>query len=269
METTEKLFDHTIPHIREGQRVKDWRVAYSAYGSVLSEKQLIGYIPVVVARSLAEQKWAVIAAKKETLENALDELELRIDGKKPRFVAITDFLDLKPNSSLDEAGISEYFFKTVEAGQVAGVAGDMIASKFLQFAPEGSKIFEKNEDLIKPDMNEDDLITLYDAVKEKMAKKASTKCSPLTHAGDKEDIPEWALDLKGQIEALSVSIEAKASTSCSDARKSDEVFFGRKETDGEENLVCTRCSGIGHDVSVCTSKRLNRSSKPKNGKKER
>ena len=71
METTEKLFDHTIPHIREGQRVKDWRVAYSAYGimeygSVLSEKQLIGYIPVVVARSLAEQKWAVIAAKKET-----------------------------------------------------------------------------------------------------------------------------------------------------------------------------------------------------------
>lgn len=258
MAITGRLLNQIIPHLEDGQRVKDWRIVYSAATLTFSEDLRTGYLPLVVDRSLAEQQWAAIAAKQETLEAALDELELRLDGKKPRFIAMADFFDLTPNNDLDAAHVSEYFFATIEAGQAAGVSSDITASKFLQFAPQGCKVFEENDKLIKPGMTEGDLVTLYDAVIDKMGKKG--KRLDIAKVVTQEDsIPKWAQDLKTRIQALASAISTTSSITQADVKQSDseEVFLADREEEGERHGTpkrCKKCSGIGHKARVCTSK---------------
>lgn len=248
------LLNQTIPHLQDGQRVKDWRIGYSAATITLSEDLRTGYLPVVVDRSLAEQQWAVIAAKQETLGAALDELELRLDGKQPRFIAMANFFDLMPNNTSDATHLSEYFFGAIEAGKAAGVSTDITASKFLQYAPQGRKVFEENEKLIKPGMTEVDLITLYDAVIDKMSKKA--KCLDDAKIVTREDsIPKWAQDLKARIQALGSVISTKSSITKAEDDP-EEVFIADREEEKETHTArrCKKCSGFGHNSRVCTSK---------------
>ena len=86
-----QAYNLTIPHL------KDWRVLYTSAEVLFGEKQAIQFLPIAVDRSPADQKWASEAAKQETLKAALYELETRLDGKKTRFVAITEFFKASKN----------------------------------------------------------------------------------------------------------------------------------------------------------------------------
>ena len=74
-----------IPHLRNGQSVKDWRVVYAAATTVFTDEQKRMLLPIAVDRNSADQAWASKAAAKASLKEALDELEICIDGKTLSF----------------------------------------------------------------------------------------------------------------------------------------------------------------------------------------
>ena len=263
-----------FPHLQPNQKVKHWRIGYTAATWALQEEEKISYLPLAVDRSLAEQKWACEAAKKKSLIEALDELELRLDERKTRFQAMTEFFSLKPSTNTALVDISELFFSTWDAGKLAGVANDVIAVKFLQQLPTASKLFSENEEKIKQKMSDSDLIMLFDATKERLARKATesdgTDNSVMLTA-ETETVPKWAEELQIQIAALKARMkpvttseraicEEKVSSAtesrvkkikrtcniCGKLNHTEQKCFKR---------VCANCRGKGHDASKCRRKR--------------
>ena len=292
MDTTSILFNMVLPHLKAGQTVKEWRILYTAATSTLGEEQKIGYLPCAVDRDQADQKWAALAAKQVSLKAALDELELRLDGKKTRFAAVADFFNLKPATTVDTRNLSGYFFKALEAGKAAAVTYDVIAVKFLQFIPGGAKLFNKKEKLIKAEMTESDLIQLYDAVKEALAKKCEENAERdevfvMNH--EDSPMPMWAKDLIAQVKDLKLSVSPSLASGTTDVCVEEPVkaYFvkksGRKKAwkadeepcriCGKANhsektcfkRLCGKCSGKGHDADQCATK----CSKPGSNTKDR
>jgi len=269
-------YNLTIPHLLPGQKVRDWRPLYIAATALLKEPQQIGFLPVVVDRTPADQKWAAEAAKQETLEKALDELEVRLDGKKTRFVALTDFFNLKSPKMLTPTSLSSFFFEALEAGKLADVTFDIIAVKFLEFVPGATKIFNDNEDKITPKMEEAQLIQLFDVVKEKVCKgdNHSNAISQVFHTVElEENVPKWAEQLQAEVSALKTSLNTLSSTESSATE--EKAFFYRKngksfkkktatpcsickkDNHSAKNCfkrVCSKCSGVGHDADKCASR---------------
>ena len=60
----------------------------------MDDKERRRSLPRGVQRTLADMQWALEAAKCSTLEEALDELEKRLDGSKDKLTAVTDFFRL-------------------------------------------------------------------------------------------------------------------------------------------------------------------------------
>ena len=240
--TIDNSINLAIPCLRTGQRVKEWRGVYSASTSALSEKQRIGYLPIAVSRAPSDQKWAARAAEHETLEEALNELQLRLDGEKSRFTGMSEFFNLKPTKApmLDASELSEYFFQTLEAGTDAQVSYDVMALKFLHWVPDGNKVFHKREGTIEAGMTEDQLIELYDLVKDRMLANSQTSSLVKTAASlpmDEHDqpIPKWALDLKAQVKALSISVASRVADTGRCDKPHDAVF--NNCTDGGQEKV--------------------------------
>lgn len=252
MATTSTLFNVIIPHLKVGQRVKDWRVLYTAATSTLVEEQKIGYLPCAVDRCQADQKWAAQATHQVSLKAALDELELRLDQKKSRLEAMTEFFNLQPATSIDTRNLSEFFFEALEAGKAAAVAYDVIAVKFFQFLPGGTKLFNKKESLIIAEMTESDLIELFDVVKTVLARKCgdTVKGNEVFHISHDEDscMPKWAVDLTAQVRALKQAVEDQDTDQCKICGKTNHCEAKCFER------ICSRCSGKGHDASQCATK---------------
>ena len=89
-------YNIAIPHLQPEQCVKDWRAAYVSATSLLKETERIQLLPMAVDRSPSDQAWAVWATSKTTLQEALNELEARIDvqSQKSRLRAVTDVYKL-------------------------------------------------------------------------------------------------------------------------------------------------------------------------------
>ena len=98
--------------------------------------------------------WAVRATNKDTQQEALDELEFRIDGRPSRLVAAGNFFSVRPKEALTQANLAEYFFKVLDSGITAGMKFDIIAIKFLQHVPHGHKTFTEWETRINSELDE-------------------------------------------------------------------------------------------------------------------
>lgn len=271
-------FQLTIPHLKPDQKVRDWRPLYTAATSLLTKAQQIGHLPIAVDRSLADQKWASEAAKKETLKEALDELQLRLDGKKTRIQAMSEFFKLQAVGSLSPANMSDFFFKVLEAGKAAALSNDVIAIKFLEHMPGGTKMFTDKEAEIKSDMTENNLIALFDYVKEKISKRAKKPAVEIETsafmAAEEEPVPKWARELTAKVTALESTIGQPFSSTDSSAEEQNRAFLARKEGKkfkkphtpcgicGKDNhverkcfkRVCSKCSGKGHDAEKCATR---------------
>lgn len=252
MATASTLFNVSIPHLKVGQRVKEWRVLYTAATSTLAEEQKIGYLPCAIDRCQADQKWAAQATHQVSLKAALDELELRIDHKISRLEAMTDFFNLQPATSIDTQNLSQFFFEALEAGKAAAVSYDVIAGKFFQFLPGGTKLFNKKESLIVAEMTERDLMELFDVVKTVLARKFgnTVKGNEVFHISEDEDsrMPKWAEDLTAQVRALKRAVGKQDADQCKIRGKTNHCEATCFER------ICSRCSGMGHDASQCATK---------------
>ena len=131
-----------IPTLHVGQKVSEWRLLFEAALSLVpKEADRVKMLPLAVNRSGADRAWAVRAAKKATLEEALDELESRLDGEPSRWTLTTDFYKLAPSQPLKPANLGDFFFAVLDTGVAAKVPYDLIAIKFLEHIPGGQKIY--------------------------------------------------------------------------------------------------------------------------------
>ena len=273
-----------IPHLKTGQLVRDWRALYTAATATYKPEEAIQFLPIVVDRNPADQKWATEAAKKTSLKAALDELECRLDGKKTRFVAMKEFFNLKPTASVNLENLSAFFFATLEAGKAAELTFDVIAFKFLEYVPSSTKLFDDNKGDIKGDMTEAQLIGLFDKVRNKLAtlkpkEETVVKDEVFQLSAESSDgevvMPKWAEELKNQVYALSKTVNSRNPVPIGTSTDSsmDEAYpvnnFKRKESvkktcsichkagHSEKTCfkrVCQRCSGKGHDAEKCPSR---------------
>ena len=286
---TSTPFSMEIPHLKPGQKVSDWRGLYIAATLLLEETQKIGYLPIAVDRTPADQKWAFAAAEKDKLADALDELELRLDGKKNRFQAMSDFFNLQPSCPVTSETLSELFFTVREAGIAANVTIDLIALKFIQHIPGGNKLFTDLEDKINTGMKESELTGLFDEARKRLLKRPNKQSEMVPvevfHAKepDPEPMPEWAKELKLQVLALEASLHARSSTDSTSGSEElqNSAFYAKSKSVkgiskelktcsicGKSNhsakrcykRICTKCSGKGHDADKCAT-RGNRSRK--------
>lgn len=264
-----------LPHLQPDQKVKDWRISYTAATLLIQEKESIGYLPIVIDRTVSEQKWACEAAKRGSLAEALDELELRLDGKQTRLQAISAFFDLKPATTMSLSNISELFFNTWEIGKVASVANDIIALKFLQHLPVGVKLFSEHVGMIKQGMSDSELIALFDAANERLSRQPSViaKLDAMVLLEETEPMPEWANSLQMQVTALQERLHSVTVLKGSDLE--EEVYVAEEvkpvkeqssttcnicgKTNHSENKcfrrICSKCSRKGHSADKCTRRR--------------
>ena len=218
-------------------------------------------------RTPADQKWATAATKQESLKEALDELESRLDGKKTRFVAMKEFFNLKPPTKISLENLSSFFFDALEAGKAAEVTKDVIALKFLEYVPGSTKLFNDNKGDIKADMTEEQLITFFDTVK--------TKLSTLKHkeetgtikeevfqlntedSSEVEDvIPKWAEELKSQVSTLTKTFMPRkaatfTSTDSSTSMEDSYMVDRQKEKAHASKGPCEICNKQGHVAKTC------------------
>jgi hypothetical protein len=277
-----------IPHLKKGQSVKEWRILYTSATALLKQPEQIQFLPIAVDRSPADQSWAFKATKQDTLKKALDELELRLDGKPTRFMAMKNFYDLRPAVKISLTSLSGFFFDVLEAGKAANVTFDLIALKFLQHVPGSTKLFSDNEQKIKADMTEDALIEFFDIVKSKLSRKAKGDPSFIKEEvfavedciqAQEETIPRWAEQLRSEVMEIKQSLKPqprvvpRSSDSCSSS--TDDAFYNnaskpKSEAAGSNNScsicglenhraktcfkrICKSCDGRGHDAENCSS----------------
>ena len=141
----------TIPHIAAGQTVQDWRRKFLAATETIDDKQRKTIIPKYVHRNDEEVLIAEAVCKKETLVNALKELESRIDGDPSRMTRVNEFWALEPTST-SYIGLASYFFMLKYEAAFAGITNEMLVIKFLNGVLAGEKIYKSNKAKIKADM---------------------------------------------------------------------------------------------------------------------
>ena len=69
-----------IPKLQPKQKVRDWRKLYLAATALVAEQQQIKLLPAYGARDAGEILIAESCTEKETIAEALNELESLIDG---------------------------------------------------------------------------------------------------------------------------------------------------------------------------------------------
>jgi len=290
-----------IPYLKKGVLVKDWKKGYLAATALLGAEQKVAILPLYVNRSSGDQQWAYKAAEKANIKEALDQLEVYLDGAKSTLNAAVEFFNLAPldKNMTERSAISSYWFNVLDSGAAAGVAKDLIIYKFLQYAPHGNKIFEKMKDTIKPNISDDNMTKVFDEILKKLSEKGSLETIKIkeevfvTKEPDGNNIPEMIASLQEQINSLRTdyqSAEAMSDTESDSEEFEDEgpVYFTQKKKFNKKyknmycsickknshtakycnNRKCANCQGTGHDVDQCPSykKRVNnfsRNAKPR------
>ena len=99
-----------LPQLQVGQTAAEWRVLFeTAVALIKDEKEIIKLLPLAINRSGSDRAWAVGATNKDTLQEVLDELVFRIDGRPSRLVAAGNFFSVRPKEALTQANLAEYF----------------------------------------------------------------------------------------------------------------------------------------------------------------
>ena len=84
----------------------------------------------------------------------------------------------------------------MDFGKTAGLTNDLIAFKFLEYAPGGKKAFRDLKATIKADMTRDALLTLYQYNHSKehapTTRELKVKEEPVFMVQEEEKVPSWA-----------------------------------------------------------------------------
>ena len=197
-----------LPQLQVGQTAAEWRVLFEAADALIKEeKEKIKLLPLAINRSGSDRAWAVRATNKDTLQEALDELVFRIDGRPSRLVVAGNFFSSRPKEALTKANLAEYFFKVLDSGKTTGMKFDVIAVKFLQHVPHGHKTFTEWETRINSELDEAGVMSIFDSVRNYFSIRGES-ANPIKDIKaevfkvQKEVMPHWAKDLAEEVNEL-------------------------------------------------------------------
>ncbi len=121
-----------IPQLKKNQSIEEWRRNCIASVALIEEKQALKLLPTYVCRTPGDQLLAEVAAKEDTLEKALDQLQILIDGDITDFTWMSRFCEKKLEDS-STAGQTALFFELMKIGKNAGLEHMTMIRSFNQF----------------------------------------------------------------------------------------------------------------------------------------
>ena len=252
-----------IPHLKKNQRIRDWRKLYVAATEGLTENQKKAYLRLYGGRDEGEKGIVDICAGKDTLKDALDEMELLIDGQPSRVELANEFFDAKPIAT-NFAGLTSFFFDILRSGKLANITNDLILMRYLKYIKRGIRFYEENEDKIKANMTEADLMALFKKLQAKLKAEVSDNNLTIKQEPMEESFvfqaeastdclekrPKWAEDMLKDLvyvrERLEPTVEVYAGQSAG-SRGGRQNF-----NSNHSNVKCYACNRMGHFARNCT-----------------
>ena len=258
-------------------------------------------LPAYIDRTKAERQIAILGTKEETLDAALKLIEKLIEGEPSRFKLVNKFFDFN-SAEKNKADWKSLYFTIKELGEKAGITYDLIFIRFLALIQWGNKFYEANEKEINAlKTAEEDLMGLYLKLQKFIDKKCNGKSATATPKEDSEEfvfaanshsIPEWAVELKNQVDAIKDHLNESQQTAAveeeqdeadynfedeedcyrlyqwknpsnaypkSDIRKPPVTCFncglkGHLSYNCIKKNRCSKCGGIGHTFRECPSR---------------
>ena len=253
-----------IPALAKDEKVESWSKKYTAATALLSGEQKLTLFPVYAGKNASEGEKAMIeiAAKKQNIKEALDELEILRDGEPHQLVLLQRYDKVQ----LSQSDYKSFFFELIHKGRQADVNAHMIMLRYLSVCPRGRKLFDDNKADIKEGMTEDQAITLY----KKIAPKIKQEPVNVTVKEEKSDFvfaasdepPQWARKLTEQVSEVQKSIEGRKShySNSDEEDYENDCYFANKRFRGQGKskgvMVCRSCNKPGHKAVDCFSKCL-------------
>ena len=261
-----------IPHLKDGILVRDWRKSYLAATALLQNEQKIAILPIYVSRSTGDQNWAHKAAECNSVKDALDYLELHLDGEKSMMLKVNEFFDLRPcnmSEPLSRGDISAFWFKVLDAGENAKMSKDHMVMKFLHFAPQGRKVFERMKDTIKSDMGDEDLTKVIGEVQKRFTSEKGSRQSEVVVKTEsvfvnEEPVLEMVGRLQKQIDELKEGMLTQDSNevenwdcgtdNSSDEEEADERVVMFNHVRPKQEMFCSICKKTNHTAKYCNKR---------------
>ena len=159
-----------IPHLKKDQSIEDWRRSFVASVALIEEKQALRLLPTYVCRTPGDQLLAEVAAKEETLEKALDQLQTLIDGEISDFIWMERFCGAKLDDP-STAGQTALFFELMKIANNAGLSPQKAVLRFLNIIPSGKVIYRKIRDDIVENLDDDQLPKLFKKIQPLLKEK--------------------------------------------------------------------------------------------------
>ena len=262
----------TIPvqPLRNGQTIEEWRRCFVSSVALLKEEQAISLLPMYVCRNRSEQLLAEVAAKKEKLDEALDELQLLIDGETSPFTWMDRFCSAKPDDPTCTASLLSFFYELMSFAEKAGIPHTQAVIRYLNVIPKGEQVYTKIKSSVKDSMTAAEVNELFRVIRPMLEPERN---EPITEVFLSNSTTDEVADLKSQLAKLSKQFNEAFGTPGSETeslKDESEAYFQKRgnhkktickicKKKGHESAacfhrVCEKCEGKGHDADVCPSK---------------
>ena len=161
-----------IPKLQPKQKVRDWRKLYLEATALVTEQQQINLLPAYGARDAGEILIAESCTEKETIAEALNELESLIDGTPTVLNQFNSFWSCKPIKKRYNELVAFYFVLVNECKE-AKIPYNMIIMRYLNFIPGAEKIFNDHKEKIRSTMTAAQMAEVFGDVKKKLTRSQS------------------------------------------------------------------------------------------------
>ena len=269
-----------IPHLKKNQSIEDWRRGFTASVALIEDKQALKLLPTYVCRSTGDQLLAEVAAKEASLEKALDQLQILIDGEISEYTWMRRFCDAKLEVS-STAGQTAFFFELMKIAKNAGLTPQKGVLRFLNNIPMGETIYSKIRYEVAEEIDDTKLLVLFKKIQPML--KQTRDITSLSQCQYKANTEESDIDsfhtegaggtlaeLHNKLDHLQQRFDQEFGGD-EQSEISLDTFFGQKKTKktyykcticnktGHDNKlcwkrICEKCSGTGHDKENCPSK---------------
>lgn len=279
-----------IPHLKDGQKIKDYSVLYKGATVGLKPEEKLAALPIYIHRTEGEQKLAIKASQKTTLAEAFQFLREVLDGDICAFTQAAEFFNKTPKGSSPEA-IRAYFFELFDLSTSVEVPTDMFLKKFFTNIPNGKKLFNKQQNSIKKDMDEAAIYEFYKVLAPNLQREFTRTTTEgiqikeepfvFTNSHQEEPMPAWAQHLTEKVSNLELAIHGNEGDN-SDSNAFPAKFDHPQSRESKklpnkprpkcENCgrlghykstcffrICENCGGKGHDNANCTSSTFRKS----------
>ena len=247
-----------IPYLKAGESIIEWAKTYTSATAMLDEAQQIALLPVYVNRSLGEREIARVAATKDTLKAAIDELEVLIDGTSSVISHTKMFFEKEPRSS-EAHEITACYFEMKVLADKAKIPKAVVLKRFLTFFKQGDAFYKDNAAKIDKadgaDLTDAEVLALVKLVQPKY-RKVGQESSEMMGVMIKEEVLKLD-ELKQELSEVREELYhmRKANEENYESEEDEVLKLGHRapgnDNPGYRNKPCSHCGMYNHVSEKC------------------